>query len=124
MEGHDRAALWRDDRWRSARLPATVTGLVLVERVLLDEVGSPAPLLRDLGGIGRSWADPVASVLAVVALMAETLVAYLLIVLLLQSLCSLPGFMGRLAGRLMSRVSPAVVQRLLDLLLGARCSPR
>lgn len=34
------------------------------------------------------------------------------------------GFMGRLAGRLMSRVSPAVVQRLLDLLLGARCSPR
>lgn len=91
MEGHDRAALWRDDRWRSARLPATVTGLVLVERVLLDEVGSPAPLLRDLGGIGRSWADPVASVLAVVALMAETLVAYLLIVLLLQSLCSLPG---------------------------------
>lgn len=91
MEGHDRAALWRDDRWRSARLPATVTGLVLVERVLLDEVGSPAALLRDLGGIGRSWADPVASVLAVVALMAETLVAYLLIVLLLQSLCSLPG---------------------------------
>lgn len=94
MEGHDRAALWRDDRWRSARLPATVTGLVLVERVLLDEVGSPAPLLRDLGDIGRSWADPVASVLAVVALMAETLVAYLLIVLLLQSLCSLPRVHG------------------------------
>jgi hypothetical protein len=33
-----------------------------------------------------------------------------------SALC--PGFMGRLAGRLMSRVSPAVVQRLLDLLVG------
>jgi hypothetical protein len=62
----------------------------------MDEVGSPVTLLRDLGDLGRSWADPVASVLAVVALMAETLVAYLLVVLLLQSLCSLPGSIGRL----------------------------
>jgi nucleoid-associated protein YgaU len=118
MEGQDRAAVRRDDRWRSARLPVAATGLVLVERVLTDEVGSPVALLRDLGDLGRSPADPIASVLAVIALMAEALIAYVLVVLLLRSLCLLPGIIGRLAGRLMSLVTPAVVQRLLDLLVG------
>ena len=80
--------------------------------------GSPVALLRDLGDLGRSWADPVASVLAVITLLTETLLAYVLVVLLLQSLCVLPGVMGRFAGRLMSLVAPAVVQRLLDLLVG------
>jgi hypothetical protein len=118
MEGQDGAVVRRDDRRRSARLPAAAAGLVLVERVLVDAVGSPVALLRDLGDLGRSPADPVASVLAVVALMAEALIAYVLVVVLLHSLCLLPGFIGRLAGRLMSLVTPAVVQRLLDLLVG------
>jgi hypothetical protein len=51
MEGHDRAGLQRDDRWRSARLPAAAAGLVLVELALMDEVGSPVTLLRDLGDL-------------------------------------------------------------------------
>jgi hypothetical protein len=118
MEGHDRAGLQRDDRWRSARLPAAAAGLVLVELALMDEVGSPVTLLRDLGDLGRSWADPVAPVLAVIALLTDTLIAYVLVVLLLHSLCMLPGFMGRFAGRLMSLVAPATVQRLLELLVG------
>jgi hypothetical protein len=118
MEGRDKAVVRRDDRWRPARLPAAAAGLVLVERVLMDEVGSPVALLRDLGDLGRSPADPVASVLAVIALMAEALIAYVLVLLLLHSLCLLPGFTGQLAGRLMSLVTPAVVQRLLDLLVG------
>jgi hypothetical protein len=118
MEGRDRAVVRRDDRWRPARLPAAAAGLVPVERVLMDAVGSPLALLRDLGDLGRSPADPVASVLAVIALTAEALIAYVLVLLLLHSLCLLPGFIGRLAGRLMSLVTPAVVQRLLDLLVG------
>src|SRR5512132_3808401 len=123
MQDHDRAALQRDDRWRSARLPAAATGLVLAELALMDEVGSPVALLRDLGDLGRSWADPVASVLAVITLLTETLIAYVLVVLLLHSLCVLPGFMGRFAGRLMSLVAPAVVQCLLDLLVGRAARP-
>ena len=118
MEGQDSAAFRRADRWRPARLPLTAAGLVLVERVLMAEVGSPVALLRALGDLGRSWADPVASVLALIALLAETLVAYGLVVLVLHSLSTLPGFVGRVAGRLVSLVTPAVVQRLLDLLVG------
>ena len=56
--------------------------------------------------------------LALVALLAGTVVAYGLVVLLLHSLRVLPGLVGRVAGRLMSLVTPAVVQRLLDLLVG------
>jgi hypothetical protein len=54
MEGQDRAVVRRDDRWRSARLPAAAAGLVLVERVLMEEVGSPVALLRALGDLARS----------------------------------------------------------------------
>jgi LysM domain len=118
MEGHERTVARRDDRWWLARLPAAATGLVLVERVLIDGAGSPVALLRALGDLGHAWAEPVTSVLALIALLAETLVAYLLVVLLLHSLGMLPGFVGRLAGRVMSPVTPAVVQRLLDLLVG------
>jgi hypothetical protein len=49
-------------------------------------------------------------VLALVALLAGTVVAYGLVVLLLHSLRVLPGLVGRVAGRLMSLVTPAVVQ--------------
>jgi hypothetical protein len=84
----------------------------------MDGLGSPVTLLRVLGDLGRPWADPVASVLALIAFMAETLVAYGLVVLVLHSLCMLPGFLGRLGGRLMSLVTPVVVRRLLDLLVG------
>jgi len=54
LEGHGSAAFRRDDRWRSARLPLAAAGLVLVERVLMEEVGSPMALLRALGDLARS----------------------------------------------------------------------
>jgi hypothetical protein len=101
-----------------ARLPLAAAGLLLVEQVLMDEVGSAVALLRALGDLARSWVDPVASALALVALLAETVVAYGLVVLLLHLLCVLPGFVGRVVGRLMSLVTGAVVQHLLDLLVG------
>ena len=48
--------------------------------------------------------------LALVVLLAGTVVAYGWIVLMLHSLRVLPGLVGRVAGRLMSLVNPAVVQ--------------
>ena len=52
------------------------------------------------------------------ALTAEALVGYVLVVLVLGSLCMLPGSMGSLAARLTSLVTPVVARRLLDLLVG------
>jgi hypothetical protein len=92
--------------------------LVLVEWALTDVMGSPVALLRALGGLRHYWADPVASVLALMALLAQALVAYGLVVLLLQSVSGLPGSVGRLAGRVMSLVTPVAVRRLLDVLVG------
>ena len=36
------------------RLPLAAAGVVLVERVLMEEVGSPVALLRALGDFARS----------------------------------------------------------------------
>ena len=54
LEGHGSAAFRRDDRRRSARLPLAAAGLVLVEQMLIEEVGSPVALLRALGDLARS----------------------------------------------------------------------
>ncbi|HEX8132931.1 MAG TPA: LysM domain-containing protein [Actinomycetes bacterium] len=99
-------------------VPLTATGLVLLERVLMDEMGSPPMLMRALGDLGRPWTDPVASVLAVMALTGELLVGYVAVVLVLGSLCRLPGSVGRLAAWLTSLVTPGVVRRLLEVLVG------
>ena len=56
--------------------------------------------------------------LASMALLAEALVGYLLVVLALRALCALPGSAGRVAGRITLLVTPVVVRRLLDLLVG------
>jgi hypothetical protein len=107
-----------DGWWRSARLTGLAVGLLLAERVLVGEVGSPMALagtLRDLGGPG---ADPVVSVLAVMALVAEVMVGYLLLVLAMRSLGTLPGRAGRAARRITFAVTPAMVRRLVDLLVG------
>jgi len=84
----------------------------------MDEMGSPLMLMRALDDLGRPWNDPVASVLAVMALTGELLVGYVAAVLVLGSLCRLPGSVGRLAAWLTSLVTPGVVRHLLDLLVG------
>ena len=76
-------------------------------------------LLRALGDLGQPWTDPVASVLAVMAFTAETLVGHALVVLVLGSMGTLPGSMGRLAARLTSLITPVAARRLLDLLMGS-----
>jgi nucleoid-associated protein YgaU len=105
-------------RWRSAWSPAMAAGLALVERALVGEAGSPVALLRTLRGLGDSWTDPVTPVLSLMALLAEALVGYLLLALALRWLCLLPGLVGRAANRTMALVTPTVVRRALDLLVG------
>jgi hypothetical protein len=81
--GHVRQA----GRIRYARSPAVAAVLLVVERALVGEVGSPATLLRALPGHGDPWADPVVPVLALMALVAETLIGYLLVMLVLRWSC-------------------------------------
>jgi nucleoid-associated protein YgaU len=105
--------------WRGSA-QALVVGavLALVELGLVRLAGAPGAHLRVLRQLGDPWAEPLASVLAMLALAAEGLVAYLLAVLLLRSLSALPGAAGRLAARASFVVTPAVVRRTVDLVLG------
>jgi resuscitation-promoting factor RpfA len=108
----------RLDRWWWLRVPAVVASLLLVERLLMDEVGTPPTLLRALGDVWAARASPVVSMLVLMALLVEAIAGYALAVLVLRSLCMLPGPLGRVAGRLAPVVTPVVVRRLLDLLVG------
>ena len=78
-------------RFRCARLPAVAAVLVAVERALVGEVARRA-LLRALPVHGDAWADPVVPVLALMALVAEILIGYVLVMLVLR--------WSRVAGRL------------------------
>jgi hypothetical protein len=119
MEHRDGFAVRRAQRWRPALVSVVATSLLLLERALLDQMGSPVTLLRALGDFGQPWTDPVASVLAVMALTAETLVGHVLVVLVLGSMGTLPGSMGRLTVRLTSLITPVAARRLLDQLMGS-----
>jgi hypothetical protein len=78
--------------WREAgRVAGVAVSLLLVERLLVGEVGSPTALARTLQGLGDPGADPILSTLALMALLAEAFVGYLLLVLALRSLATLPG---------------------------------
>jgi LysM domain len=119
LTGRWRSAMVRlAGRFRYARLPAVAAVLVAVERALVGEVGSPATLLRALPGHGDAWADPVVPVLALMALVAETLIGYVLVMLVLRWSCGLPGALGRVAGRTELLLTPAMTRRALDLLVG------
>jgi nucleoid-associated protein YgaU len=113
---------WRRRRkaggWLPVRLPACGIGLLLAEGALLGQLGPPANHLQALGHLGDASADPVAGVLAAMAFLAEVLVAYLLGIVAIRWLSAVPGSIGRLAGRVTFLVTPAVVRRTLDLLVG------
>jgi hypothetical protein len=92
--------------------------LGVLELALVRLAGPPGPQLEVLRQLARVGADPLASLLALLALAAEGLAAYLLAVLGLRLLASLPGVVGRLAAGATLLVTPASVRRALDLLLG------
>jgi hypothetical protein len=103
---------------RLAPVTGVAAGLLLVERLLVGEVGSPTALVRSLQDLGDPGADPILSTLALMALLAEAFVGYLLLVLALRSLATLPGLTGRLARRITFALAPAVVRRMVDVLVG------
>jgi LysM domain len=108
-----------DGRWRRlGRVAGIAVGLLFVERLLVGQVGSPTGLVRTLLGLGDPSADPVISMLGLMTLIAEVMVGYLLLVLALRSLATLPGSLGYLARRSTFAVTPAAIRRLADLLVG------
>jgi hypothetical protein len=115
---HGRWSLSRGGFWGAMRMPLAAAGLGLMEAALVIVQGSPVAQLRVLGELGAAWADPTASMLALMALLAQGLVAYLLAVLLLRSLALLPGLVGRLAARVTLLIAPVTVRRAFDLLVG------
>jgi hypothetical protein len=101
-----------DRGWRAGRIGATAIGLLLVEWLLVGEVGPPMVLARTLLGLGDPGADPSTSLLALMTLAAEALVGYVLLVLALGSLATLPGLMGRSARRGTFAMTPAMARHL------------
>ena len=97
---------------------AVQAGLGVLELGLVRLAGPPGRQLEVLRQLGAVDADPLASLLALLALAAEGLAAYLLVVLGLRLLALLPGVLGRLAAGAALRLTPVAVRRGLDLLLG------
>jgi hypothetical protein len=100
------------------RLPQAAAGVALLELALVGLAGAPARQLEVLRGLGEVGADPLASMLALLALATEGLAAYLLLVVILRAVALLPGAAGRLAGGATLLVAPATVRRALDVLVG------
>ena len=99
-------------------LPAGTAGVGLLELALVRLAGPPGRQVEVLRQLGEGGTDPVAPLLALLAVGAQGLAAYLLLVLGLRLLALLPGVLGRLAAGAALRVTPVAVRRALDLLLG------
>jgi resuscitation-promoting factor RpfA len=93
-------------------------GLACLEVALVRVAGPVAEQVRALGGLGDQVVEPVAGLLAVLALAAELLAGYLLLVVAVRLAAWLPGVPGRLAARGARLVAPARLGRILDGLLG------
>jgi len=88
------------DGWHGARgwgAPAVGAGLGVLELALVRLAGPPGRQLEVLRQLGEVGADPLASLLALLALAAEGLAAYLLAGGGLRLLAMVPGAAGRLA---------------------------
>jgi len=108
----------RPSPWRWMRTPAAAAGLLLTERQLVTVMGTPTAQVRAARDLGLSLTDPVTPLLMILALVAEVLIGYVLVALALRTLSLVPGSLGRLAARVAFLLSPAVVRRALDLLVG------
>ncbi|HKE97773.1 MAG TPA: LysM domain-containing protein [Actinomycetes bacterium] len=105
-------------RWRAVRGLVPTLALVAVGAALLRTAGGPVAQVRILRASAGVAADPVGTVIAALALFAQLLVAYLLLVLLLGLASGLPGLLGELAGSGFRLVGLPSVRRGLEILLG------
>jgi hypothetical protein len=101
--------------WRGVALLAL---LVSLEAVIVRSVGPLGAQVRVLGGLGDPSGDAVAGLLTVLAVTAELLAAYLLLILALRLAAWLPGASGRLARRGAGLLTLPALRRGLDGLLG------
>jgi hypothetical protein len=99
-------------------VPTVGAGLGLLELALVRLAGPPGHQLEVLRQLGEAGADPLASLLALLALAAEGLAAYLLAVLSLRLRATVPGAGGQPADGAAVLATPAAIRRALDLLLG------
>jgi hypothetical protein len=113
---------WRLGGWLAWRAPLVGAGLAVLEVALVRLAGSPGRQLEVLRQLGEAGADPLASLLALLALAAEGLAGYLLAVLGLRLLAMVPGVVGRLAAGATALATSATVRRMLDLLVGGALS--
>ena len=93
-------------------------GLAFLEVALVRMAGPVAGQVRALGGLGDHSADPVAGLLAVLALAAELLAGYLLLVVAVRLGAWLPGAPGALAAHGARLIALPLLSRTLDALLG------
>jgi hypothetical protein len=101
--------------WRGAAL---LLVLFLLEAGIVHAVGPIGAQVRVLGGLGDPSADAVIGLLTVLAVVAEVLALYLLLVLALRLAAWLPGASGQLALRGAELVTAPVLRCALDGLLG------
>ena len=96
---------------------------VTTAAVLLALAPRPAQAARtaaqSLTGSPVGWSDPTAPVVAVIALVAWALAAWLAAAVLLVLASRLPGLAGRLALGLAARTVPLAVRRCVEVALGA-----
>jgi nucleoid-associated protein YgaU len=91
-------------------------GLLAVAGLLLAVAPTPAAAVHDLRS--PAAADPAGPLVAAVALLAELLLCWLLVVVAATSASRLPGWGGPVARRLASRIAPVAVRRLVEVSLG------
>src|SRR3954463_14595286 len=97
-----------DPMSRGTAVAATATGLAL-----LAAAPSPATAVATLAS-PQTATDPLAPLLAVVALAAWLLLLWLLLVPPATSAARLPGATGGIAAAVTRRIAPAAVRRLVE----------
>jgi hypothetical protein len=73
--GWDATPSGRAGWWPACGLPVVGAGVALLELALVGRAGAPARQLEVLRGLGEVGADPLASLLALLALATEGLAA-------------------------------------------------